>query len=490
MQRPLQGTSLFVNTVVEAEVNRIDDTWGILESLRVLGTYGAGATPAEVAALPVLHKGYCDTHLHAVWMAAQAGRIALESCLSLDSVVAALAAAAPAVAGLADPLQAYGWDHERYQVSPETFARAVLEFCQSRGLELVAFRVCGHMAVVTPGLAAAWGLGIHPVLRDRELDAVHEKLFRWDENTSAQLFLQSQDRLLQKGFTAIGEMSVHNGPLAGLRKVAREGHLKIDVQAVLDHEVDAAVIQRGPFSERNLSVVGPLGRPAELQVRHLKRFLDGSLGARTAWLRQPYDDEESFGDLLYPDHELFTWAASVMTQGWLLAFHAIGDGALEQLYRMSLSLREPMQQAVRPELSNYFALPAWHRIEHAQVMGDDLLHLLLGLNCWSFLLQPYHRVADQDFVIKRLGPTRFYNEGYRLGSLAASPTARLGLGSDAPIASWDPRQVLEAAQTHPNPRERVDRLTALWHYTTGAKLALGLHPGSLASGSTVVVSTP
>ena len=487
IQRPSLGADRYVNAIVDVELNRVDRTWGILDAFKIVQQFPARAMPKEFEHLPVLHKGYCDTHLHAVWMASQQNKLSLRGLTSVDAVhhaIAKFAAESPT-----EYVQAFDWDQEVYGVSSEDFAQGLERFCRERQIECVAFRVCAHMAVVTEGLRLRWSLAAGTaLLRDAQLDPVHEKLFRWSPEEAARLFESAQAAFLERGITGISEMSVNDGQLQGILDLAKRGRLKIDVQVVLDHEVRATTLRAGPFVEFNASDVGPLGTPAQVQVRHVKRFLDGSLGARTAWLRAPYDDDEVFGDSLFKDEELFQWAERSLRDGWLLAFHAIGDGALDQIYRLSLHCRDLLKNALRPEYSPFFKHSALHRIEHAQVMGDDLLRALTTQGYWSFLVQPYHRVADQGFAMKRLGPTRFYNEGYRLRSLTTIADLRVGLGSDAPIASWEPSEIIAAAATHPNPLERLGRLDALWHYTTGARLALGLEPGKIGVGSTVVIS--
>jgi predicted amidohydrolase YtcJ len=486
IQRPSMGTEPFVNAVVEAEVKQVDHTWGILESVKILNQFSAKSTPEEFKSLPVIHKGYCDTHLHAVWMASQTNKLSLKGIASIDGIFSALTKFSDENPGIF--LQAFDWDQDRMEVSVEHFAERFITFCREKNIECVAFRICAHMALISDGLRSEWNVGPDTIIKDAPLERVHQRLFRWSAEESSRLFEQAQEMFLARGITAVSEMSVADDHLQGILDLAKKGKLKIDVQIVLDHEVREEIRRAGPFVEFNTSDIGPLGTPAQVQVRHIKRFLDGSLGARSAWMRAPYDDDETFGDSLYSDENLFDWAEKSLRNGWLLSFHAIGDGALDQIYRLSLHCRDLLKRSLMPEYSPFFKFPSRHRIEHAQVLGDELLNHLQSQQLWSFQLQPYHRIADEGFVIKRLGPTRFYNDGYRFGSISGFSGSSVGLGSDAPIADWNPIDILRSATTHPNPLERVDWLTALWHYTTGARLSLGLDPGKLSSGSTVVIT--
>lgn len=487
VQRPSTGPEPYLNAIVEVDLNRIDGTWGILKSLRVKAQFSAASTPVQYLKLPVIHKGYCDTHLHAVWMAAQKENLNLSQAHSPEEVFRLIA---DRVKGTPRSfLHAEGWDHERYGLSAETFSEQFVKFCRENSIDGVAFRVCGHLAVISESLAKRWGFSSAGLMKDLELETLHQKLFCWSCEDTQRYFEHSQELLLSKGITALSEMSLQTEQLKGFLELARRGKLKVNIQAVLDHRIADPFFKAGPFVETNASDVGPLGNPAQLQVRHVKRFLDGSLGARTAWLSEAYDDVESFGDSLINDQELFEWARAALKNGWLLSFHSIGDAALAQIARLSEECREFLKQAILSEYSS-FKFSTHHRIEHAQVMSDEILHQLVSHQMWTFLVQPYHRVADESFVIRRLGPTRFYNEAYRLNSIFALQGSRVGIGSDAPVASWSPSHLIAAAISHPNPRERVDWLTAIWLYTTGAKLALGIDPGVLKAGSTVVISEP
>lgn len=67
------------------------------------------------------------------------------------------------------------------------------------------------------------------------------------------------------------------------------------------------------------------------RMGNLKLLLDGSLGARTAYLRRPYEDDPgNQGIRVYEQQDLDQLVLLAHRSGLQVAFHAIGDGAVEQ----------------------------------------------------------------------------------------------------------------------------------------------------------------
>ena len=121
-----------------------------------------------------------------------------------------------------------------------------------------------------------------------------------------------------------------------LQRLALAGELDLRMW-VMTWESNAALRERLP-DYRNVHDVG--GR---LTFRAIKRLMDGALGARTAWLCEPYDDDPStrglpttffpYDDLAGDDPEaavryVAETAALALEHGFQLCTHAIGDRAV------------------------------------------------------------------------------------------------------------------------------------------------------------------
>ena len=176
------------------------------------------------------------------------------------------------------------------------------------------------------------------------------------------------------------------------------------------------------------------------QVAGVKLFLDGTIDGGTAWLDEPDSLGESTRSIWGDPGRYSRAVHALAAAGVPTATHAIGDAA------------------VRHALDTLAAAPAptgaRHRIEHLETAGDaDLARFAAAAVVAS--MQPTHATeytsADgSDNWSRRLGPERAAL-GWRCADLLAAG-ATLVLGSDWPVAPFDPRGILAAAQTRRSAR--------------------------------------
>jgi predicted amidohydrolase YtcJ len=209
-----------------------------------------------------------------------------------------------------------------------------------------------------------------------------------------------------------------------------------------------------------------------LRVLGVKIFVDGSLGARTAYLREPYTDLGSTrGVALYERSELATLVRRVDEAGLQLMVHAIGDAALD----LALDVLEPVATGGNPQR---------HRLEHIEVTPPALVERLARSGLQA-CVQPNFAgrwSGPGGMNQQRLGPRLAYCNAYRTLRAAGVP---LAFGSDCmPLGSL---YGLRSAVEHPLPAERLDASSALELYTaasaalTHAEHSFGrIAPGLLA----------
>ena len=131
------------------------------------------------------------------------------------------------------------------------------------------------------------------------------------------------------------------------------------------------------------------------------------------------------------------------------------------------------------------------RIEHAQVLRLQDIGRMARLGVIASV-QPTHATSDMGWAQARVGERRLV--GAYAWRKILNAGARIALGSDFPVESWDPRLGLYAAVTRQDlaggpeggwlPGERLTRAEALRGFTLDAAYALGLEPdlGSLEVG--------
>jgi hypothetical protein len=237
---------------------------------------------------------------------------------------------------------------------------------------------------------------------------------------------------------------------------------------------------------------------AWLRIGGVKVFTDGALGPKTAWMVAPYENEShNTGIPIWEPEQLVEFVQRAHAHGLSVTTHAIGDRANHvildayELGSRGAASREQGSTSAPQHLRTSAHLR--DRIEHAQVLlPEDIARFgLLGVIA---SVQPIHATQDMFMVDAYWGARGRYAYAFRD---IANGGARLALGSDSPVETFDPLVGIHAAVT----RQRKDgtpaggwysdqRLTveeAIHGYTMGAAHAsyseheLGsIEPGKLA----------
>lgn len=280
------------------------------------------------------------------------------------------------------------------------------------------------------------------------------------------------------GITEIHMMDGNLETIAALRSLEERGQLGV---RVLQHHFIYPYTPDDEVAEL-LATASHCGDG--WQADGVKFMLDGVIDTGTAWLEEP--DTMGMGtEPMWPDITLYHRRARMFHDaGFRIATHAIGD------------------RAVREVLDLYDRLPGGssgrHRIEHIETSPDATISRFAPQRVTASM-QPVHtRWVAHDMTdpwSQRLGATRC-GHGWRHGDLFASG-ALVVLGSDWPVAPYDPRMGFFASQERrahdvadPRPIGVTRALTAeqtLAGYTRNAAVAVGadrergaIQPGYIA----------
>ena len=200
------------------------------------------------------------------------------------------------------------------------------------------------------------------------------------------------------------------------------------------------------------------------KIGPLKLFLDGSLGARTAWLRGGYADAPgTHGLCCLPMAEALALARKADAAGMQVIAHAIGDGAMEEMLDIIETLNAPRGGAN----------PLRHGVVHCQVTAPGQWDRLAALGAGA-LVQPIFLDYDHTIVTARCGAA-LAGTSYAFGD-AVRRGLPVSYGTDAPVESLDPLRNLYAAVTRRplsggapwQPQQAVTRAQALFCYTQGS----------------------
>jgi predicted amidohydrolase YtcJ len=198
-----------------------------------------------------------------------------------------------------------------------------------------------------------------------------------------------------------------------------------------------------------------------LTIRAIKKYIDGALGSRGAWLLAPYTDKpDSVGLATEPPEEIERTAELAIAHHYQLCVHAIGDrGNREVLNIYERVFRE------HPEQKNL----RW-RIEHAQHLNAADIPRFGQLGVIA-AMQGIHCTSDAPYVLERLGAERAEEGAYVWQKLMKSG-AVVGNGTDTPVEDVSPiacyyasvsRKLKDGTRFYPD--QRMSREEALKSYT-------------------------
>ncbi len=198
-----------------------------------------------------------------------------------------------------------------------------------------------------------------------------------------------------------------------------------------------------------------------LAIRAIKRYMDGALGSRGAWLLAPYTDKPDSTGLNVEDPADIRAAAELaIAHDYQLCVHAIGDRA----NRETLNIYESVFRE-HPEKKDL----RW-RIEHAQHIDPADIPRFGQLGVIA-AMQAIHCTSDAPYVLLRLGPKRAEEGAYVWQKLMKSG-AVVGNGTDAPVEDVSPIACYYAAVSRRLkdgttffPDQRMSREEALRAYT-------------------------
>lgn len=231
------------------------------------------------------------------------------------------------------------------------------------------------------------------------------------------------------GITSFNDMSQPEH-LDVFRRAEQRGELTVRITSYMYEEDWAKCVSNFPPYELDSDM---------LRLAGLKGFMDGSLGSRTAYMREPYADNTP--DEPYPRGQLTAMAdppekfndmvAMADAKGLQLAVHAIGDEGNHLL----LNAYEYAQRRNGRRDAN-------HRVEHAQHLHVSDIPRFAKLGVVASM-QPYHKADDGRYAEIAIGTARLQGS-YAFRQLV-DVGALLIFGSDWPVVSLNPFLGIDSA---------------------------------------------
>lgn len=220
------------------------------------------------------------------------------------------------------------------------------------------------------------------------------------------------------------------------------------------------------------------------KISTVKILSDGSLGARTAALRNGYNDDSSTkGIMLFTQEELDEMVLLSHENKCPVAIHGIGDRAIE----MALNSIEKAKKT-------YPDIKLRHGIVHCQITDEELLNRFKELEVMA-LVQPIFIDYDMNIVSDRVGE-ELSKTSYAWKTMK-DKGINVSFGTDAPVEPFDTMPNIYSAVTRKNitgdeektyiEKEKMSMEDAIYAYTYESAYASGeeeikgtISPGKLA----------
>ncbi len=446
----------------------------VLVDERHVERVGVGEPPAadRVVDLPgtTILPGFIDAHVHLTGTGLHASGPPIATAASRAEVLGILRDAAAERGG---PVMAHGFDETTWD-SPAL--PGIDELDELSASPVIAVRADGHVslanrpAITAAGVGSLQGVELGPdgrpsgVLR-REANWALQRWFHehLDDREVQQLQLQAAALAASRGVTCVHEMAIptSRGPRDFEVLMGHRDRLPVDVVPYVATTEIPYVVDFG------LSRIG-----GDLS-------LDGSIGARTAHLGQPYADGDGTGVRYLDDDDLTEFFHNGHLAGLQIAVHAIGDSAIEQ----AVSCWERVYAALDSRGRRHFRARR-HRVEHFEMPTPAQIERAANLGL-AISVQPSFDAAwghPGAMYELRLGADRA--RGMNPFRTLMARGMALGAGSDSPVTPLDPMAGIAAAEGHHEPFERLSREEAVRLFTRGAAILAALEDkkGSLEPG--------
>ena len=219
-----------------------------------------------------------------------------------------------------------------------------------------------------------------------------------------------------------------------------------------------------------------------LRIGHVKFFSDGGMGARTAWMLEPFLDA-GCGMSLTDMAELYAEIDKADRNGLAVMVHAVGDRANRELIELFTDLEKHRHANDRPR-------PSYpHRIEHMQMIRPEDARRLQNLNL-AVCVTPANMILDINLIDRTLAERGRWTYSFRRLFDTGTP---IMFSSDCPVCSPDPLPAIHAAVNRSRldgtptggwyPDQRVNLAEAVAAYTSiPARVHQALDLGCIVPG--------
>lgn len=447
----------------------------------------AAAGEAEVIDLEgkTVIPGLNDSHMHLLNVGmgfAQAKIIGVTSMEELIGRVKAFMEERPEEAK--NGILSKGWNQDLFTDGKRMPTRYDLDRISTE-IPIVLRRVCGHVASANSKVIELLGLDenmVHVdggtietdengrpngIFTENAIALAADLIPKYTLEDNKRLLLQAADYALAHGITSVQSNDVGNGqlPMEDVFKLLHEVYDADLCKLRYRHQVCVHSVEEFKnYVENGEFKTGVYDNPKMLALGPVKLFKDGSLGGRTATMRNGYlDDPGNYGVETRSNEDMEAICRIADQAGIQVVTHVIGDKAIEDVIgNYEHVLRDGKN-------------PLRHTLIHCQITDRPMMERIAKDDI-LVAYQPIFLDYDMHVVTSRCG------EALSSTSYAFKTAKELGIhvsyGTDSPVENCNPFPNLYSAVTRKDkngypergfyPEECVDVSDAVDAYTAGS----------------------
>ncbi len=259
------------------------------------------------------------------------------------------------------------------------------------------------------------------------------------------LVVAARDRAHELGVTGVHDMVRESAAPEVYRDLDAAGDLDLRVRLNYWSDHLDSLVDLGERTNHGSDLV---------RVGAVKSFTDGSFGARTAKLSEPYEGTGEDGQWVVDPDELADLVSRADDAGLQFTAHAIGDAAIDAVLDAYADTGDPAGMR--------------HRVEHAELLTDGAIERFADLGVVASVQPNFLKWAREGGLYEdRLGRERARATNRYRDLLDAGVT--VAFGSDC--MPMDPLFGVGQAVTAPGEGQRLTVTEALRAYTRGAAYA-------------------
>ncbi len=402
--------------------------------------------------------GFIDAHTHFIQMGVNASQLELSNTRSIESLLKRVADRCKSTPSGRWVLGS-GWDESKWLDRRYPTLTELSEVSSKNPVWLR--RVDGHMGVAnklalervhippsTRGFENDEGWKLTGILREEAMEIMEERV-QPDRTMTMRGFRKAVTEASQLGVTSIHDMAEPQ-QIELYRRLAKVGELGVRIYLnFYPSSLQGVINSKQRTGEGN----------EYLKLGALKLFADGSIGARTAALWEPYADApEEEGMLIRKQEELNKLVEQADGHAIQLAIHCIGERGIDAALKSIEMVCNRKTLTTRRHRLEHFEL-----VEPQSVRRAKKLHLLLSMqpnyvDLWS---------RPGGLYEKRLGRRRLQMNN-PFGKLLAAGLP-IAFGSDS--MPFSPLYGIYSAVTAPLRPQRLSVREAIACYTAGGAYA-------------------